>query len=123
MNPGLACRGCHLQMKPQLAWFFMGTVFPALHETDRCDGQPPSGTIVEIIDANGQVALTLTPTIDSGNFRSLSTTAGNVKLPFTARVTSNGKTAMMNTPQMNGDCNSCHTEQGANGAPGRIVHP
>jgi predicted CXXCH cytochrome family protein len=22
-----------------------------------------------------------------------------------------------------GDCNSCHTEQGANGAPGRIMAP
>jgi predicted CXXCH cytochrome family protein len=29
----------------------------------------------------------------------------------------------MTTPQTNGDCNSCHTEQGTNGASGRIVWP
>ncbi|MGD0679831.1 MAG: hypothetical protein ABSC94_30975 [Polyangiaceae bacterium] len=42
---------------------------------------------------------------------------------LTATITYNGKTAAMTTPQMTGDCNSCHTEQGANGAPGRIVLP
>jgi hypothetical protein len=29
---------------------------------------------------------------------------------------------MTDTPER-GDCNSCHTEQGANDAPGRIVAP
>jgi predicted CXXCH cytochrome family protein len=29
----------------------------------------------------------------------------------------------MMTPQETGDCNSCHTEQGRNGAPGRILLP
>jgi hypothetical protein len=30
---------------------------------------------------------------------------------------------MMSGAQMTGDCNSCHTQDGWNGAPGRIVAP
>jgi predicted CXXCH cytochrome family protein len=29
----------------------------------------------------------------------------------------------MTTPQTNGDCNSCHTPDGASNAPGRIIAP
>jgi hypothetical protein len=58
-----------------------------------------------------------------GNFMSSSRNA-NVPLPFTARVVSpTGGITQMMTPQMTGDCNGCHTEQGANGAPGRILLP
>ena len=32
MNPGLACRACHLQREPQKAYYFAGTVYPTLHE-------------------------------------------------------------------------------------------
>jgi hypothetical protein len=34
-----------------------------------------------------------------------------------------GKTRAMVAPQTNGDCNSCHTENGANKAPGRVLLP
>jgi hypothetical protein len=44
-------------------------------------------------------------------------------LPFTAKVTFQGREIVMTTPQTDGDCNSCHTETGANGAPGRIKLP
>ena len=122
MNPGLPCRSCHLAEEPERAYFFMGTAFPTLHEEDRCYSTVPAGTRVEIIDANGVVALTM-PVRPRGNFFSTSRTA-NVALPFTARVvTADGRVNQMSTPQMTGDCNACHTEQGANGAPGRIVLP
>lgn len=122
MNPGLACRNCHLDEDDDLAFFFMGTVFPTLHEEDRCYSDVPAGTVVEIIDRNGQVALEL-EVRERGNFFSSSTRA-QVELPFTARVvTPDGATIQMNTPQMTGDCNGCHTEQGENGAPGRILLP
>jgi len=29
----------------------------------------------------------------------------------------------MTAPQTSGDCNGCHTQTGANGAPGRITLP
>jgi hypothetical protein len=133
MNPGLACRSCHLgdnflgqnptgAVEAFRAYFFMGTVFPLLHERDRCYGAPPSNTVVEILDKNGAVALRMQAAPPSGNFFSTSTMAG-VQLPYTARVLANGKSVTMNTPQTNGDCNTCHTEQGLSGAPGRIVWP
>ncbi len=121
MNPGLACRSCHLQLAPSKAYFYAGTVYPTLHEKDRCNAPPPAGAKIEILDKNGVVVLTFTPG-SSGNFRSTATTT-TIQLPYTARVVANGMTRSMTTPQTNGDCNSCHTEQGANGAQGRIVWP
>ncbi|CAN5754118.1 hypothetical protein BH11MYX3_BH11MYX3_38650 [soil metagenome] len=122
MNPGLPCRACHLAEKPSRAFFFMGTAYPTLHEQDRCFSRAPSGTRVEIIDANGAVALTMAVRA-GGNFFSSNRDA-NLVLPFTARVISpSGAVSAMTTPQMTGDCNGCHTEQGASGAPGRILLP
>ena len=133
MNPGLACRSCHLgdnfmgqnptgAVEAFRAYFFMGTVFPSLHGRDLCNGAPPAGTVVEILDKNGVVQLRMQAAPPSGNFFSTSTMAG-IQLPYTARVLANGKSVSMNTPQTNGDCNTCHTEQGLSGAPGRIVWP
>ncbi|MDQ3366111.1 MAG: hypothetical protein M3680_11860 [Myxococcota bacterium] len=122
MNPGLPCRTCHLAQEPERAYFFMGTAYPTLHEQDRCRSIVPPGTRVEILDNTGQVALTL-PVRASGNFFS-SSTLPQVALPFTARVVSpTGLISQMSTPQMTGDCNGCHTEQGINGAPGRVLLP
>ncbi len=120
MNPGLACLSCHVSQSPGDAYPFSGTVFPSLHEKDRCNSKP-SGVQVQIIDAHGVVVSTMTASSTSGNFRSARYLT--VALPYTARVTVGGRTATMTTPQTNGDCNSCHTEQGNSGALGRIVAP
>jgi len=143
MNPGWACQSCHRGQnfagqnpggvsKPDEAWFFMGTVFPSLNEEDRCNSQPPSGVTVEILGPDGGVVVTMTPQAISGNFGSGGLQWGSdrrimynqaVPLPYTARVTRNGNTLQMMTPQTRGDCNTCHTARGANGAQGRIVYP
>jgi hypothetical protein len=44
-------------------------------------------------------------------------------MPYTVEVRYQGRVRAMTTPQSTGDCNSCHTEQGAKGAPGRIMLP
>ena len=44
-------------------------------------------------------------------------------MPFTAKVTYQGRERAMTAPQTSGDCNGCHTQAGANGAPGRITLP
>lgn len=121
MNPGQACVSCHTTQEPFRAYYFMGTVFPGYHEADMCFAPPVSGGKVEILDASGAVVYTLTPN-SAGNFYTTSRMAG-LTLPYTARVTVSGRTNTMTTPQTSGDCNTCHTEQGANGAPGRIVWP
>ncbi|MBK7864685.1 MAG: hypothetical protein IPJ65_40010 [Archangiaceae bacterium] len=122
MNPGLACRACHVTQEPGRAYLFMGTVYPALHEEDLCNSRGlPSDTVVEIIDGNGDVRLTLTPNA-AGNFYNTSRTV-SWPLPYWARVRAGGKSNTMMTGQTDGDCNGCHTALGKNGAPGRIVAP
>jgi hypothetical protein len=74
---------------------------------------------VEIYDSTGALALTMTPGASSGNFNSNFNVS--VSLPYTARVVSNAGVLVMTQPQRSGDCNSCHTVQGAFGAYGRIV--
>ncbi|WP_437841556.1 hypothetical protein [Sorangium sp. So ce1153] len=46
-----------------------------------------------------------------------------INFPITARVVKGDKERKMLTAQMSGDCNSCHSQSGAEGAPGRIVAP
>jgi hypothetical protein len=122
MNPGLACRGCHLQQEPGLAYFFMGTAYSAPHQEDLCAADAvPADAVIEILDTNDVVQLTL-PINAAGNFYSRSTRAG-VPVPYKARVRANGKVNPMGAAQSDGDCNTCHTAAGANGAPGRIFFP
>ncbi len=133
MNPGLACRACHLgqnfqgqnpnlESNPQWAMFFMGTVYSDFNQANLCRAKGiPAGTVVEILDMAGAVKLSL-PVDPSGNFRS-TTVAATVPLPYRARVKANGQTRVMGAAQMDGDCNTCHTEQGRENAPGRVVLP
>jgi mono/diheme cytochrome c family protein len=44
-------------------------------------------------------------------------------MPFTAKVTYKGRERAMAAVQTSGDCSSCHTQTGTNGAPGRITLP
>jgi mono/diheme cytochrome c family protein len=72
---------------------------------------------VVITAADGKI-VTLTPNA-AGNFYY----QGAVATPFRARVTYMGRERAMGQAQTNGDCNSCHTQNGANQAPGRILLP
>ena len=117
MNPGRACLACHATMNgPDLT--IAGTVYPTAHEPDLCYGADGSNDVrVVITGADGQTT-TLTP-VPSGNFH-LDT---RVMMPFTAKVTYQGRERAMSVAQTSGDCNGCHTQAGANGAPGRITLP
>lgn len=116
MRPGEACIGCHAQQGGEAPVFSIaGTVYPAPHENSDCTGV--SGIQVVVTDANGQV-LTLT-TNSSGNFFSIAAVA----MPFQAKVVRGTNERAMGVTQSTGDCNSCHTPAGANGAPGRILAP
>jgi hypothetical protein len=133
MNPGFACRACHLGQNFQgqnpsgrgegsKAYFFMGTVYSAPHEADLCAADAvPSDAVVEILDADGGVQVTMTVN-SAGNFRSRSTAAG-LPMPYKARVRAGGKTSAMGASQTEGDCNTCHTAAGTGGAPGRVLFP
>jgi hypothetical protein len=116
MRPGRACISCHGMMNgPSLT--IAGTVYPTAHEPDHCDGADDSDIAVVITGADGRV---LELEVNSaGNFHSMQ----RVALPFSAKVVYDGRERRMGAMQMTGDCNSCHTLQGANGAPGRIMLP
>jgi nitrate/TMAO reductase-like tetraheme cytochrome c subunit len=117
MNPGMACISCHSSGEGP-AFNIAGTVYPTGHEPDRCNSQVGTqGAQIVITGADGKM-LTLTPD-GVGNFSS----SAALKTPFQAKVTYQGRERSMVTPQSSGDCNSCHTQSGANGAPGRITVP
>lgn len=125
MNPGKACKTCHSQLEPFVDKRILigGTVYATGHEPDLCFGIDgvKDPMFVEITDANQKVTqLTVN---QGGNFLWDAVDKGALTFPITARVVRGDQERVMFSPQMSGDCNSCHTENGANGAPGRIVAP
>ncbi len=108
MHPGWACGSCH-------TFQIAGTVYPTAHEPNDCNGAQ-TGSVV-ITDARG-VSVSLTPNA-AGNFLY----AGGLTLPIRAKVVSSRGERAMAATQSTGNCNSCHTVAGANGAPGRIMLP
>lgn len=114
MAPGTDCMNCH-QGGRGGGFKIAGTVMGAYKDAEQCDGV--SGVTVTITDAAGK-----TLTLDSnsvGNFY----TEATFTAPYTAKVSRNGKELAMQTPQTDGACGSCHTDTGANGAPGRVIAP
>jgi hypothetical protein len=123
MYPGRPCIQCHDAENEGPRYAVAGTVFPTLHEPDDCFGtlSDVAGGSVVITDANGQIH-TL-PIRTGGNF-SLKDEVG-VAFPITAEVVVNGASIAMQDPidEAGGDCNTCHSTDGADGAPGRVLLP
>jgi hypothetical protein len=118
MHPGVACIACHARGEEEAPRFSIaGTVYPTLREPNDCNGVNGAGVQVVITGADGR---TLTLQVNAaGNF---SSTAA-VSTPFRAKVVSAGVERVMTAAQTSGDCNGCHAEPPANGAPGRIMAP
>lgn len=121
MNPGQPCLACHTNTGGEGPMMrYMGTAYPALHEKDNCNARPTGTVTVEILDANDAVVEVIPVSPLSGNFASARTGAA---ISYRARVKVDGTVkSEMSSLQTNGDCNACHTEQGANGAPGRVTY-
>jgi len=116
MYPGEGCLGCHR------AFQVAGTAYPTLHEPNRCNGFDGfyDGTYeyeVVITDANGQESRLLINS--AGNFYAMNPIA----TPYHAKVVVRGQERAMTAAQTVRECNSCHTQDGANSAPGRIMMP
>jgi hypothetical protein len=117
MSPGGACLACHVSNGgPPLA--AAGTVFAAPHEADDCYGV--AGLTVEIEDAD-QVVHTV-ETGPTGNFY-LEGDPAMLALPIIARVIRGDDIRLMPRYVHATDCNACHTVNGAQSAPGRILSP
>ncbi len=125
MDPGRACIACH--GSTSRTGTFAGTIYPSLHEKDDCVGDSLSTIRIAVQDNAGHNVV-MAPN-SSGNFCSnayrctVISSSGTVTMPYTVTVTNGSSSVSMTTPQTSGDCNSCHTALGTNGAPGRIVAP
>ncbi len=128
MDPGRACLVCH-QQRGGPRFSMAGTVYPTAHEPDMCIGI--AGLQVVATDTAGA---TLTMTVNSaGNFcadpgdpkKCQTTGTLNLVPPFSVKVVNptTGATRPMGGTITSGDCNVCHSQNGANGAPGRIFQP
>jgi hypothetical protein len=115
MRPGGACVTCHT-MRGGPAYTVAGTVYPTAHEPNDCNGVNGAVTVV-VTDANGAVTNLAVNTV--GNFSS----RAKIAAPFKVKVVSGAKERVMAGALTAGDCNSCHTLAGVNGAPGRIMAP
>lgn len=120
MLPGHACITCHRKTNRAPRFTLAGTVFSTAHEPDKCHGVDASvGATIVITDANGQELPPIRVTA-GGNFGVI---LPDLALPYRAKIVAGGKERVMLTPQVNGDCNACHSQQGAQGARGRIILP
>ncbi len=119
MDPGRACTSCHLS-QGERGFSVAGTVYPTAHEPDNCIGGTlgTGGAVVVVTPASGpEVTLQVGAT---GNFHSYQSFAQ----PIHVRVrNAQGAERVMVAAPTSGDCNTCHTATGANGAPGRIMLP
>lgn len=117
MVPGGECIACHARQGGP-AYAVAGTIMGDYNDAENCRGVP--GAIVEIIGADGRV--TRLTSNSAGNFYQ-STRGSTIVKPYTARVTLNGATYVMETETSDGDCNSCHSATGNGDTQGRIVGP
>ena len=115
MKPGGACITCH-SMQGGPTYVVAGTVYPTAHEPNDCNGVNGATSVV-VTDKNGTVTTIAVNTV--GNFSA----RNNIAAPFTVKVVSGGKERAMIGSVTAGDCNTCHTVAGVNGAPGRIMSP
>jgi mono/diheme cytochrome c family protein len=123
MQPGNTCISCHSSEGEGPIFTIAGTVMQTAAEPIECNGT--FGAQVIITDSNG-ATFTL-PTNAAGNFAcggggSFGACAG-LTPPYHARVVTSAGERAMGSAQTSGDCNGCHTETGAGGAPGRIQAP
>ncbi len=114
MNPGEDCIACHSRGEgPEFT--LAGTVMGAYADLDDCNGI--QGVTVRVTDADGVV--TELATTEAGNFY----TRADIAMPYTIELEKDGQTSRMVSAQSDGACASCHTADGAGGAPGRVVAP
>lgn len=124
MLPGYACVDCHASTNAAAGeseapiFAFAGTVYPTVHEPDGCISPTAMGAEVVVVSASGRRYTAKVNRV--GNFKF---EADDIEYPLTASVRWQGRVHWMVAPTMTGDCNSCHSSSGTEGAKGRIRLP
>ena len=116
MHPGRDCLACHQSRGEAEGVVLGGTVYDGDGEPDDCYGL--AGVTLQLTDANNVVHQVTSNA--SGNFM-IEETA--IATPYSAKLLYQGRERAMLGMQTSLSCNGCHTETGANGAPGRILAP
>lgn len=98
-------------------YLIAGTVYPTAHEPDECYGVDSATTYVVVEDANGTTRTLATN--EAGNFF----TEDALVAPYRVKVIRGDETRAMSELAEHGDCNLCHTVEGDEDAPGRIMAP
>jgi len=114
MKPGAACLECHGRGRGE-RFTAAGTIYTKIDDPNDCVGTTVARVIITGADKR---SIELTPN-EAGNFY----TSLPIAMPYTAKLISGGKVVEMTAAQTTGDCNSCHTQHGANDATGRILPP
>jgi hypothetical protein len=117
MRPGEPCITCHTK-RGGPAFTIAGTVYPTAHEPNDCVGVAGGGTTNVVVTDNAGKVINI-PVNNNGNFQY----NGAVAVPFHVKVVNGAKERAMAGTLTAGDCNTCHTVTGANGAPGRVMAP
>jgi hypothetical protein len=123
MHPGRACIQCHTERARGPVFSVAGTLFNARHEENECFGNAGDAvtgrrTWVEVVDQSNRPFI-IEPN-PSGNF--YTTHEFRFPLKRIRVITPSGHVAQMDDPP-SGDCNTCHTREGIEGAPGRVIAP
>lgn len=122
--PGSACNRCHHEENAASGhgeapiFNFAGTVYPTAHEPELCIARGAEGGEVIVVYESGHVVIE--PINATGNFMHHAEAGTGAYL---AKVVWNGRERQKRNPQTDGDCNTCHSAQGHEGSPGRIVLP
>ena len=116
MLPGAPCLDCHFRvLGPSDPMTVAGTVFADVRQREGCPGV--SGVRVIVTDADGtEVAFT---TNLAGNFY----IRRELTFPIRVRLEDGELSREMEGEVDTGSCNTCHTPEGAEMAPGRVVAP
>jgi hypothetical protein len=116
MHPGLDCLSCHQSLGEAQEVTLAGTVYDGADEADDCFGV--EGVTLQITDANGDVI-----EVDSNSAGNFVLENVAIATPYSAKLLYEGRERAMVAMQTETSCNACHTQTGANGAPGRILAP
>lgn len=116
MLPGSACQDCHGEGGGARVFTASGTAYMPPHQADGCFGRPD--LLIQITDANGVIYETTTN--EAGNFW-FEPAIAPIALPYRVSVFKDGVETPMRGEVMDGDCNRCHTQNGADSATGRIT--
>ena len=111
MNPGDDCLSCHQRDDNRRRFTIGGTVFFAL---DSLVDEGLEAAEIHVTDKNGK-QLTLRSN-SVGNFY----TAEDVAFPLALELQFHNRRIVMQTPADSGACNTCHSAEPQNDAPGRL---